>query len=466
MNITPIQADFSVGEVAPDVQYRSTLAARNRGVGTLENFVPDSRGPVLRRKGFRFLGKIGDPEFVFGCACDYIIDHNPYINSDGAGLLWSEYLGKVIVYGGRAIAGTNESRSFGLIAADNSITWYEDPDWFSPAANYYFPFSDCRLYSSVGSVTDKRYAWGKGSCSDSGNAQQFLYDLALVESLGLSGARLQLGQPDNIISPDILWQIAGESAEKLFLIPENSTSVKPNIIKKVPAAYSGTGCFQKLFYTTWNDAPGTHYWRQGFNSGCWADANTFFVLAENIATGFLESFLIADDGASYTGPIDTSGIEANALCRESTHIGDYIYTLNGGFNSTGQILKWSPDGTFIKSTPFPTGFFMYADEDAHGVPWNYYAPENALFGLVTDYGVGNTGSYLYKYNLADDTLDLCFLDRADRDNVNYAQHDWKQGGIYVAGNYYVYDPEAIRDPAGDNEPGKMVGYITPEECPG
>lgn len=62
MNITPIQADFSVGEVSRDAQYRSTLDARNRGVKTLTNFVTDARGPVSRRKGFRFLGKIGEPD--------------------------------------------------------------------------------------------------------------------------------------------------------------------------------------------------------------------------------------------------------------------------------------------------------------------------------------------------------------------------------------------------------------------
>ena len=59
-NITPIQSDFSVGEVSPDVNYRSTLESRNRGVKTLTNFVADARGPVIRRKGFRFLGKIGE----------------------------------------------------------------------------------------------------------------------------------------------------------------------------------------------------------------------------------------------------------------------------------------------------------------------------------------------------------------------------------------------------------------------
>ena len=60
MNITPIQADFSVGEVSRDAKYRSTLDARNRGVKTLTNFVTNARGPVIRRKGFRFLGKVGE----------------------------------------------------------------------------------------------------------------------------------------------------------------------------------------------------------------------------------------------------------------------------------------------------------------------------------------------------------------------------------------------------------------------
>ena len=59
-NVTPVQSDFSVGEVAPDLQMRSTLDAQRRGVKTMTNFVADSRGPAIRRKGFRFLGKVGE----------------------------------------------------------------------------------------------------------------------------------------------------------------------------------------------------------------------------------------------------------------------------------------------------------------------------------------------------------------------------------------------------------------------
>lgn len=76
MKVTPLQADFSVGEVAPDVIYRSTLEPRNRGVRLLRNFLTDSRGPVLRRRGFRFLGKVG--EVALGPnVCDFPIKNNP-----------------------------------------------------------------------------------------------------------------------------------------------------------------------------------------------------------------------------------------------------------------------------------------------------------------------------------------------------------------------------------------------------
>ncbi len=68
-NITPLQNDFSVGEVAPDVAARSTLEARNKGVETLKNFYTDPRGPVIRRNGFRFLGEIGAPIDI-GSVCD------------------------------------------------------------------------------------------------------------------------------------------------------------------------------------------------------------------------------------------------------------------------------------------------------------------------------------------------------------------------------------------------------------
>ncbi len=82
MNITPIQSDFTVGEVAPDVQYRSTLEARNRGLKTLRNMVTDARGPVLKRKGFRFLGKIGDPVIAFCPLTPTIIDNTNYFDGE------------------------------------------------------------------------------------------------------------------------------------------------------------------------------------------------------------------------------------------------------------------------------------------------------------------------------------------------------------------------------------------------
>ncbi len=42
------------------MQMRSTLEARQNSVRTLTNFLPDAHGPVSRRKGFRFLGKVGE----------------------------------------------------------------------------------------------------------------------------------------------------------------------------------------------------------------------------------------------------------------------------------------------------------------------------------------------------------------------------------------------------------------------
>lgn len=72
MNITPLQSDFSVGEVAPDVQYRSTLDARNRGVLTARNMITDSRGPIIKRNGFRFLGIVGEPAVITPCNPDLL----------------------------------------------------------------------------------------------------------------------------------------------------------------------------------------------------------------------------------------------------------------------------------------------------------------------------------------------------------------------------------------------------------
>ncbi len=72
MNITPLQSDFTVGEVKPDVAFRSTLEARNKGVLTATNMIPDARGPMIKRRGFRFLGIVGEAIPLTKCDPDVL----------------------------------------------------------------------------------------------------------------------------------------------------------------------------------------------------------------------------------------------------------------------------------------------------------------------------------------------------------------------------------------------------------
>lgn len=107
-NVTPVQSDFSVGEVAPDVQYRSTLEARNRGVKTLTNFVTDSHGPIIRRSGFRFLGKIGDPDGVKACEESVGYDSGSTQNADNIfNIDYSAPFGYIVISGDGLTSATN-----------------------------------------------------------------------------------------------------------------------------------------------------------------------------------------------------------------------------------------------------------------------------------------------------------------------------------------------------------------------
>ena len=126
-SITPLTADFSVGEIAPDMQMRSTLDARNRGAKSMRNFIPDPRGPVRRRDGFRFLGKVGLPgtgEVVCGDSQTFS-SGSAQAKSENASLsIYKDALDQdVIILTKRGQGGSNFSRTFSYdIETD---TWTE-----------------------------------------------------------------------------------------------------------------------------------------------------------------------------------------------------------------------------------------------------------------------------------------------------------------------------------------------------
>ena len=60
-NLTPLQSDFSVGELSPQMLMRVDLESRNINIyqnaaKEVVNFITDSRGPLRSRDGFRYLG--------------------------------------------------------------------------------------------------------------------------------------------------------------------------------------------------------------------------------------------------------------------------------------------------------------------------------------------------------------------------------------------------------------------------
>lgn len=59
MRITPIQASFSTGEISPRLLARIDLEAYYSGAASLNNFVCLPHGPLLRRRGTKFIAQAG-----------------------------------------------------------------------------------------------------------------------------------------------------------------------------------------------------------------------------------------------------------------------------------------------------------------------------------------------------------------------------------------------------------------------
>lgn len=55
MKLTPLQNNFSAGELSELVRSRSDLKAYNSGLDQMENMIPDSRGPAISRPGTSFI---------------------------------------------------------------------------------------------------------------------------------------------------------------------------------------------------------------------------------------------------------------------------------------------------------------------------------------------------------------------------------------------------------------------------
>lgn len=117
-NITPIQSNFSVGEIATDMQMRSTLEARQNSVRTLTNFLPDAHGPVSRRKGFRFLGKVGvASDFPLLCGEAVAYEKSDETDANGAVYTMTQHPGDILVITKRGGAGGR-----GKILSYNTLT--------------------------------------------------------------------------------------------------------------------------------------------------------------------------------------------------------------------------------------------------------------------------------------------------------------------------------------------------------
>ncbi len=58
MNITPLQADFSAGEISPLMINRTALEGHSKAADTMENCVALSQGPFKNRDPFEYTAEI------------------------------------------------------------------------------------------------------------------------------------------------------------------------------------------------------------------------------------------------------------------------------------------------------------------------------------------------------------------------------------------------------------------------
>ena len=58
MNLTPLQADFSAGEISPLMINRTALEGHGKAADTMENCIALSQGPFKNRDPFRFVAEI------------------------------------------------------------------------------------------------------------------------------------------------------------------------------------------------------------------------------------------------------------------------------------------------------------------------------------------------------------------------------------------------------------------------
>jgi hypothetical protein len=63
MNTTPLIDSFNRGELSPKLHFRADTEWYKDGVKTLTNFVTAPRGAARKRTGFRYLGRVAEPNF-------------------------------------------------------------------------------------------------------------------------------------------------------------------------------------------------------------------------------------------------------------------------------------------------------------------------------------------------------------------------------------------------------------------
>jgi hypothetical protein len=381
VNVTPIQSDFSVGEIAPDVQYRSTLQARNRGVGTLTNMIADSHGPVIKRYGFRFLGKVGEAQ-------DYTL-----VCGEGVSFAISETLGTGNTTSGFTMHSDNRivlskhgsGSNYGVIGTYDidTDTWTKRDE--NPPPGLGGPRTSVRHFSGsgVGSVRQHTHIY---------------YMLETRDGIGLSSTRLKCRKvsdwsTDPAVSSDYSSigndvEFLDESPNYIAVASQNNNNVslrrKSNFGASsdqivAPSGYTMGGCFWDDSTSSWlvvyyknstpreagiavvaadavGDISGNQFpsgptkmltasgYFMALDRGSWldGDGNRYFpftstayqsaLVPSPAHAGFIQKIDVDGDSVRVYSSDDTAGLDPQVFADTQVHNGQSAMTYDAGAN--------------------------------------------------------------------------------------------------------------------------------------
>ena len=144
-----IQASFSAGELSPHLHDRVDLEAYYAGCAELENFIPLPHGPILRRRGSRFIAQAADVNarlipFTFNIQQSFVLEFTP----EKIRVFYED--GILLGTDGTPLVITSPYRAEDL----PNLNWAQQGDWLYLTDGYHTPRA-LKRYSNTNWVVEE-----------------------------------------------------------------------------------------------------------------------------------------------------------------------------------------------------------------------------------------------------------------------------------------------------------------------